>query len=251
MGVECRRYDARSGLGELAGLPLTAGARPSNADGGPAPAHGQRPGTQQSTHASCPNFEYIGSICVHCAEPDDDEPRDDEPAKRPVVLDSDVLLGLADPTDSAHQLATTFVPAYSAAGHPLVVPATVYAQALTSPLCSTPLGLMRLRITVARHVAQVQALDVVAARIAAKHRNRHPELPMKTAYTFAAAEVLHAECILTTEDRWAHLSGLVRVLDYGYTVPPASDTTPAPQHAPGQTPQHEPSQNDEPTDTAR
>jgi hypothetical protein len=185
---------------------------------------GRQRGTQSTTHGPCPDFDQIGSICAHCSEPDDVHSEEPESTKRPVVLDSEVLLGLADPSDAAHKLATAAAPAYRAAGHPLIVPATAYTQALTSRLCSTPLGLMRLRTTVARLVHQVQALDMAAADVAAKYQIRHPRLPIATAYTLAVAEVLNAECILTTEERWAHVSDLMRVLYYSYTIPPATDT---------------------------
>ncbi|HEU5127135.1 MAG TPA: PIN domain-containing protein [Glycomyces sp.] len=126
-----------------------------------------------------------------------------------VVLDSSVLLGLADPLDALHRSAAEAL--NDRRDMEFIVPASVFAEIMV--------GAVKLGKRTADHVeamvddlaTDIYPIDREVARAAASIRARRTGIRLPDALVLATGTVLHAE-VLTGDKRWAGEPGRVAVL---------------------------------------
>ena len=127
------------------------------------------------------------------------------------LLDSNTVIGFLDADDLMHQAADTAVRA-AATEHVFVVSVVTVAELLTG----AKLGHHDER-TVRRFFAQTTStripLDEPVAERAAELRAAHKALKMPDALILATAD-LHADVVLTGDERWLNVIGLTCELRY-------------------------------------
>jgi predicted nucleic acid-binding protein len=131
---------------------------------------------------------------------------------RPVVLDSSVLLGLLDPDHANHAAALAAITRHLAAGHPIVVPASVLSEVLVGAFRSTPHAVRTVEGFIDDLVSEVRLVDRAVARAGAQYRADYPWLPLSGALVIATGKLVDAEEILTADKRWEKVDHRVRVV---------------------------------------
>jgi predicted nucleic acid-binding protein len=126
-----------------------------------------------------------------------------------VVLDTSVVIAILNAEDAHHDAAVAAVRAWTPEQR--AVPLLAFAEALV--------GAHRAGTTAVRAVegfatraARLVALTDTAARAGAALRARRTALSLADALIIATAEELHADAVLTADNRWRRSSRLVRVI---------------------------------------
>jgi predicted nucleic acid-binding protein len=132
--------------------------------------------------------------------------------KRPVVLDSTVLLACCDPDDRLHKAAAATITGSISAGDALVVPASVLSEVLVGAYRASPHAVRTLGGLVVDLVHDVRDIDRKIAHAAARYRAEHPELGLAAALVFGTAKVIAADQILTTDPTWTTIDRRVHLL---------------------------------------
>jgi predicted nucleic acid-binding protein len=129
-----------------------------------------------------------------------------------VVVDATVLLGLCDPDDPAHKVASAALTECLAAGSELVVPVSALSEVLVGAFRSTPHAVRAIEGFVNELVSTVYPIDRPVGRVAARYRAEHPGLPLHAALVLATAKVLGAQQILTTDVSWIDKNECVHIV---------------------------------------
>lgn len=127
-----------------------------------------------------------------------------------VVLDSSVLLGLADATDALHAASVAALRARQESE--FVVPAGVFAEIMVGALRQGERTAQRIEAMVDDIASTVQPIDRGIAREAAAIRARRTSIRLPDALVLATGTVLDAE-VLTGDKRWREEPGHVTVLE--------------------------------------
>jgi predicted nucleic acid-binding protein len=126
------------------------------------------------------------------------------------VLDSSVLLGLADATDALH---TASVAALRERQEmEFIVPASVFAEIMVGAMRLGERTAQRIEDMVDELASTVQPIDRGIAREAAAIRARRSGIRLPDALVLATGVVLGAE-VLTADKRWRDEPGRVAVLE--------------------------------------
>jgi len=127
-----------------------------------------------------------------------------------VVLDSSILLGLADSTDALH--AASVAALRERQDQEFIVPASVFAEIMVGALRLGERTAQRIEDMVDDLASRVQPIDRDIARKAAAIRARRPGIRLPDALVLATGAVLEAE-VLTADKRWREEPGRVTVLE--------------------------------------
>jgi len=151
--------------------------------------------------------------------------------KRPVVIDSGVLLAFWDVADTQHEAAVAVLKRHLADGIRLVVPVTVLSEVLVRAFRATPYAVRTVESFVDDLVGEVHPADQAIGRAAARLRANHPALPLADALLLATGEVVRAQEILTTNRQLEQVDQRIRVVpgdqDQAGTPDAAGGTGPA------------------------
>lgn len=127
-----------------------------------------------------------------------------------VVLDSSVLLGVADADDALHLASVAAL--RERQQEDFVVPASVFAEIMVGALRLGERTAQRIEDMVDDLASTVQPIDREIAREAAAIRARRPGIRLPDALVLATGAVLDAE-VLTADKRWREEPGRVTVLE--------------------------------------
>ena len=126
-----------------------------------------------------------------------------------VVLDSSVLLGLADPRDALHHRAVEAL--RDRHGRDLIVPASVFAEIMVGAIRFGEHAAKRVEAMVDDLATEVYPINREVARAAATIRARRNSIRFPDALVLATGAVLDAE-VLTGDKRWRDEPGRVTVI---------------------------------------
>ncbi len=130
-----------------------------------------------------------------------------------VVVDAGVMIGVLDTGDMFHAPALRALRRCGQEGHALVLPVTVYAEALVRPLRERADAADVLDGFLEALGARVHPADQRIGRETARLRARHGgRLRLPDALVVATARVLDAEELLTTDGGWPALDVPVTVM---------------------------------------
>ncbi|MFJ6216406.1 type II toxin-antitoxin system VapC family toxin [Streptomyces sp. NPDC092296] len=129
-----------------------------------------------------------------------------------VVVDTSVLLGVLDPGDALHAAARDAVLAHRAAGHTLVIPASVLAEALVGANRQGPAVAQRVEAAIDVLVDDVLPIDRPTTRSAAALRARQPVIRLPDALVLAAGRQIGALAVLTGDKRWLGVDDRVELI---------------------------------------
>ena len=119
------------------------------------------------------------------------------------VLDSGVLIAVLDADDAHHGAAREALTDLRERGEVMVLPASVYAEALVGPMARGEGAVEVVDDFVARLPLSIEPMTVDVARVAARLRARHGgRLRLPDALVVATAEVLAADVLITTDRDW-------------------------------------------------
>jgi predicted nucleic acid-binding protein len=127
-----------------------------------------------------------------------------------VVLDSSVLLGLADATDALH--AASVAALREREESEFIIPASVFAEIMVGALRLGERTAQRIEDMVDAIASAVQPIDRRIALEAAAIRARRTSIRLPDALVLATGAVLEAE-VLTADKRWRDEPGHVTVLE--------------------------------------
>jgi PIN domain nuclease of toxin-antitoxin system len=127
-----------------------------------------------------------------------------------VVLDSSVLLGLADSSDALHDAAKEALRVRH--NQTKVVPAVVFAEIMVRALGFGDRTAERIEHMVDQLASEVHPIDREIARAAAEIRARRSSLLLPDALVLATGQVLDAE-VLTADKAWKGEPGRITVLE--------------------------------------
>jgi predicted nucleic acid-binding protein len=130
----------------------------------------------------------------------------------PVVVDSSVILGLFDPQDALHAVATMAVRSARDAGHAFVLPASVLAEVLVGAARRGTAELELRHLQVIKAFGSPHGIDERTAVVAAAWRARHASLRLPDALVLATADIVGADAVLTGDKRWSGLDPRLRVV---------------------------------------
>lgn len=117
-----------------------------------------------------------------------------------IVLDSGVMIALMERTDTHHSFAVTAVEAARERGDRFALPASAYAEILVRPARRGPGEVSAVDGIVDAMPSAVVPIDRTIAAKAAQLRARHGRaLRLPDALVLAAADVLRADRLLTTD----------------------------------------------------
>ncbi len=127
-----------------------------------------------------------------------------------VVLDTSVLIGALDPSDTHHAATLRAVPGYRQ--HGFSVPASVLAEVLVPTARDRPDEVLALRDRIGALFGPIRAIDDDVAMAAAKLRALHRSLRLPDALVIATGIVDDADVILTADVRWRGIDTRVELL---------------------------------------
>lgn len=131
------------------------------------------------------------------------------------VLDTNIVLAALDPEDAHHQDSRIAIRQYRAHRAELVIPASVFSEALVSTSRYSAAAVAKTEAFIDALVDDVLPIDRAIARVAAKIRADHRSVRLPDAFVVAAGEVLHAT-VLTADRRLGRISKRVRLLADAY-----------------------------------
>lgn len=124
------------------------------------------------------------------------------------VLDAGVLIGFLDGKDAHHAAARQVLAASLDANDTLAVPASALAEVLVGPSRRGPEQVAVVHRLVEQLPVTVVPLDAEAATVAARLRAAHRSLRLPDALVIAAAVVVDADRLVTTDRGWPSRSRL-------------------------------------------
>ena len=124
------------------------------------------------------------------------------------VLDASVLIAFLDRSDVHHEAAAGALAARRS--DELVVPSSVYAEALVGPLRRGKAAVEKLDSFFADFGMRIEPLSAQIARRAATLRARTASLRLPDAFVLATGDVLEADAVLTADRAWARVSRRAR-----------------------------------------
>ncbi len=130
----------------------------------------------------------------------------------PVVLDASVVLGLLDPADGHHAAALASVRRSRSAGHPLVLPASAFAEVLVGASRVGREAVNQTEAFVDAVIDLVHPIDPPVAKEAALIRSGTKALRLPDALVIAVGRVLGASSILTADAGWRTVDQRVQVI---------------------------------------
>jgi predicted nucleic acid-binding protein len=125
-----------------------------------------------------------------------------------IVLDASVVIGYLSAEDTHHQAAAQALEKH--AGDDLHLPASAYAEVLIRPLREG--RLQRARAEIDALLLSIDPIDAPTAEAAADLRARFTSLRLPDAFVVARGDVIDADAVLTTDERWRRVSRRVEVV---------------------------------------
>lgn len=125
-----------------------------------------------------------------------------------IVLDASVVIAQLDRSDRHHHEAASVLRTH--AGDDVRLPASAYSEVLVKPATRGELAVARADIE--RLLLHIEPIGKAIAESAAALRAANPPLRLPDALVIACGEVLDADAVVTTDQRWARFGDRVRVL---------------------------------------
>lgn len=133
-------------------------------------------------------------------------------ARRLVVVDTPVLLGVLDPQDALHTPAAEAVSRARDDDAEFVIPATVLAEVLVHVAKDDPGAIEMRRTQLLAAFGPPHPVDEAVATAVAMRYADGPDMPLPYALVLAVADVVGADEVLTADSRFARLDRRVRLV---------------------------------------
>ena len=127
-------------------------------------------------------------------------------------MDSSVILGLLDPDDAHHHVATAALTKYTEDGILFGLPASVLSEVLVGDARQGETAVAQRREQLIALFGPVRHIDEEVAIRAAELRAKHRSLRLPDALVIAVGLVDDAAAIVTADKRWASVDSRVQVL---------------------------------------